>query len=142
MRTRGCLVDGGIARVEVVVLTLVLLLTGASVVLMLSRRSAQMDRSERIAASRAALVDAAAAVERYAKARDGFYSGLTGRGQEFLEEFGFDPHRGITVSVVSSASDSYCLRAANGNLGPDEWRTATYSSTDQTVSPRDDCGSS
>lgn len=131
----------GIARVEVLVFLIAVGLTAGTAVFMVSRHQERVDRAGAVAQSRATLVDAAAAVENYAQGSDGFYSGLKDKGGEFLADYGMEVRKSVSVRVFDAGADWYCLRVTNNDLGPDDWRTATYSSADRTISPEDSCAS-
>ena len=124
---------------EVVALLVLLALVAGAVLWAVSNRRKNEQTAREVTETRLTLVRAAEAVESYAAGQDGFYDGAEGTNTEDLASNPYEPPRGIRVVVESAAAETYCLQATNTALVAHPWRTATYISSDQTVSAADEC---
>ena len=105
----------------------------------LNQRAERQTIAREAAESKLAAVEAAEAAENLAANSQGLYSGLEGLTGEDLESEGYKQRSGISVQVLEADLEQFCLRVTNSVLVGDPWRTATYRSADQTLSPSDDC---
>ena len=85
-----------------------------------------------------ALKNAATAIESYATANNGDYTGAT---LTDLQNEGLKVASGITVAVASATAQDYCLTATHPDLVDpgDEWAVASYDSDEGEPKPDNAC---